>query len=227
VEILAATRGLDFGRFDTAGRHEPRNQGYAFNWARSDATTEDMIRTGQHTALVTLPDIRHLPEFAEPLRSGRLPATLADAFTVAIGRYNAQLRAFAANDPRIALIDLDRTTRAANLVSQDSVLVAGRRLDRRRPANALDCLFLADARHPGTLGQGLMACLFIEIVDRKFDAGITPLSPQEVLVFARSVQPPRDAVVESVTLAGASHPVAPAGPADGEGAEVQTQPRGR
>src|SRR4051812_9479144 len=51
VEILAATRGLDFGAFSAAGRGEPRNQGYAYNWARSDATTADLIAAGQHTGL--------------------------------------------------------------------------------------------------------------------------------------------------------------------------------
>src|SRR4051794_9792640 len=51
VEILAATRGLDFGPFTTQGRGEPRNQGFAYNWARSDATTDDMIKSGQHTGL--------------------------------------------------------------------------------------------------------------------------------------------------------------------------------
>src|SRR5436190_15393570 len=51
VEILAATRGLDFGRFSTTSRGEPRNAGYAFNWARSDATTDDLIAGGQHTGL--------------------------------------------------------------------------------------------------------------------------------------------------------------------------------
>src|SRR3954468_1879165 len=51
VEILAATRGLDFGPFTTHSRGEPRKQGFAYNWARSDATTEDMIKSGQHTGL--------------------------------------------------------------------------------------------------------------------------------------------------------------------------------
>ena len=51
VEILAATRGLNFGRFSTRSRGEPRNQGYEYNWARSDATTDDLIVTGQHTGL--------------------------------------------------------------------------------------------------------------------------------------------------------------------------------
>src|SRR5215831_19062114 len=48
VEILATTRGLNFGRFSTASRGEPRDQGYEYNWARSDATTDDLIATGQH-----------------------------------------------------------------------------------------------------------------------------------------------------------------------------------
>jgi hypothetical protein len=51
VEILATTRKLDFGPFSLAPRAEPRKQGYAYNWARSDATTETMIATGQHTGL--------------------------------------------------------------------------------------------------------------------------------------------------------------------------------
>lgn len=51
VEILAETRGLNFGAFSPAGRGEPRNEGYAFNWARSEATTDDMIASGQHTGL--------------------------------------------------------------------------------------------------------------------------------------------------------------------------------
>jgi hypothetical protein len=51
--------------------------------------------------------IRHLPEFDGPRRAGRRSAALADAFTVAIGRYNAPIRSFEASDPRIARLDLD------------------------------------------------------------------------------------------------------------------------
>src|SRR5690348_14161908 len=53
VEILALTRGMNFGEFTAASRGEPRNGGYAYNWARSDATSEDMIATGQHTGLAS------------------------------------------------------------------------------------------------------------------------------------------------------------------------------
>jgi hypothetical protein len=44
VEMLAATRRINFGRFTTKSRGEPRNQGFAFNWARYDATSENMIQ---------------------------------------------------------------------------------------------------------------------------------------------------------------------------------------
>src|SRR3954469_22183694 len=51
VEILAEARGLDFGPFSAEGRGEPRNRGYEYNWARSGATTDDLIAAGQHTGL--------------------------------------------------------------------------------------------------------------------------------------------------------------------------------
>jgi phospholipase/lecithinase/hemolysin len=263
VEILAATRGLDFGPYTEVCRGEPRNRGYAFNWARSDATTDDMITTGQHTGLaaqvargevgivvlfiggndfinamrepdparaaaetlrralanhrlatrtildasprirlvlVTLPDIRNLPEFAGPLRAGWLPATTADAFTGAIRRFNAQIRSLAASHPRVALVDLELATRAANLVSTEYVLADGRKLDRLHPGNTLDRFFLADLRHPGTLGQSLMARMFIETVDAKFAAGIAPLHAQEVVALARSVAPSGDPTVARASL---------------------------
>ena len=51
VEILARARGLDFGAFASGSRGQPRNQGFAQNWARNDAETADLIREGQHTGL--------------------------------------------------------------------------------------------------------------------------------------------------------------------------------
>jgi phospholipase/lecithinase/hemolysin len=260
VEILAEARGLDFGRFSTAPRGEPRNQGFAYNWARSDATTDELIAAGQHTGvaaqvargevglvfvfiggndfinalrspdpaaalrttlpralanyrvairtvmgaspdvrlvLATLPDIRDLPEFARTIREGRIPPGLADAYSAAIRRYNAQIRSIASSDSRIALIDLDLTARAANLLSRDCVYVGGRKLDRRRPANDLDHFFLADVRHPGTLGQGLMARAFVEAVNARFGAGIEPIRDEDLLSIATSppAVAPRDNAV--------------------------------
>ncbi|HEV3162708.1 MAG TPA: GDSL-type esterase/lipase family protein, partial [Isosphaeraceae bacterium] len=247
---LAEIRGLDFGRFDARGRGEPRNQGYEYNWARSDATTDDLIRTGQHTGLAaqvacakvaivfvftggndfinamkspdpaaalddvlpraqanyrvavrtileaspkvqlvlaTVPDICNLPEFAVPIREGGIPKPLAHTYARAIGRYNAQIRSFAATEPRVAIIDLDLATRAANLVSPDHVFVAGRRLDRLRPGNDLEHFFLADVRHPGTLGQSMLARMFVDMINYRFGAGIAPLGDREVFDFAASL----------------------------------------
>jgi lysophospholipase L1-like esterase len=131
--------------------------------------------------LATVPDIRLLPEFDGPLREGRLPVRLADACTAAMGRYNAQIRAMAVGDRRIALIDLALVARLADLVSRDSAVVAGRRLDRSRPGNSPDRFFLADRRHPGTLAQAQLARMFILAINARFGAGIEPLRDAEIL----------------------------------------------
>ncbi len=44
VELLASSKKAIFGPFSAASRGEPRNAGFATNWARSDATSSDMVR---------------------------------------------------------------------------------------------------------------------------------------------------------------------------------------
>ena len=53
VEILASTRDLDFGPFSADDRGGPRGAGYAYNWALSGATSDDLLATGQHTGLAS------------------------------------------------------------------------------------------------------------------------------------------------------------------------------
>jgi phospholipase/lecithinase/hemolysin len=255
VEILAVTRGLNFGPFTTSSRGEPRNQGYAYNWARSDATTADLIATGQHTGVaaqvargevdlvvvfiggndfinamkapdpvaafedvgpraeanlrraaetiltarpdvklvvVTVPDIRDLPEFREPLRAGRLPLAHAAA-TAAIRRYNARIKALAAREARLTVLDLDWVTRVAGRIDPECVRVAGRRIVRSHSSNDPDHLFLADVRHPGTVGQGLFAILLVATINAKFNARVPLLSEGEILEFAAPSQRPAPA----------------------------------
>ena len=131
--------------------------------------------------LATVPDMRLLPEFAGPFRAGRLPVRLADACSAAVRRYNAQIRAMAAGDRRVALLDLALVARLADLVSRDYAVVAGRRLDRSRPGNSPDRFFLADRRHLGTLANAELAREFIFAVNARFGAGIEPLRDAEVL----------------------------------------------
>jgi hypothetical protein len=255
VEILAATRGLNFGPFSAMSRGEPRNQGFAYNWARSEATTDDLLARGQHLglaaqvaqgevkivfvfiggndfihalrspdplatldevgprvarnhrlavetilaadpgvklAVATLPDIRSLPEFAGPIREGRLAAPVVESCTRAIRGFNTRIRLLALGHPRIALVDLDLLTRLTNRERFKEIALMGRKLDWRLPGDELDHFFLADGRHIGTLGNGLIAQLFIETVNRSFSAGITPLSDQEVLRYAADLAPAMD-----------------------------------
>jgi lysophospholipase L1-like esterase len=247
VEILAETRAVNFGRFSTSSRGEPRNEGYEYNWARSDATTDDMIATGQHTGLAaqvargevqfvvifvggndfinamkssrplaalertlpraianfrtavetiraahpevrlllgTVPDIRNLPEFTTPIRNGSIPRSVADAFTAAIDQYNVQIRACGARDARVAVLDLELATKLASRINPDYFYASGRKLDRIHPSNHPLHFFLADSRHPGTLGQALMAQVFIETLNVRFNARVRPLSGREVLRIA-------------------------------------------
>jgi lysophospholipase L1-like esterase len=243
---------LNFGAFSASSRGEPRNQGFAYNWARSNATTDDLIAQGQHTGLAaqvargevklvfifiggndfihalrspdpiakldevrarvarnhrlavetilaadpgvqlivaTLPDIRTLPEFAGPIREGRLSAPLVESYSQAIRAFNLQIRLRALGQRRMALVDLDLLTRLTTRERFKEVVVMGRRLDWWVPGNETDHLFLADGRHMGTLGHGLIAQLFIETANRSFGTGFAPLNDQEVLHFAADLAP--------------------------------------
>src|SRR5687767_2816125 len=46
VELLATYRGLDFGEFSSVSRGEPREQGYANNWASAGLTVPGGVTTG-------------------------------------------------------------------------------------------------------------------------------------------------------------------------------------
>jgi phospholipase/lecithinase/hemolysin len=263
VEILAATRGLNFGPFSTVSRGQPRNQGYEFNWAQSDATTEDLLAAGQHTGLaaqvaagkvavvvvfvggndfihalgstdpstaldetlpralanyraaletilnaspqvkvvaVTVPDIRDLPMIRAAVRDRSLSTALLDRYSSALKAYNAQIRALAWSQPRVAVADFDIAAKIANRFSVDHALIGGRRLDRIQTGNDLAHLFLSDQRHFGTMGQGLMAQMVVNAIDTKFAATIAPLSDREIAGFANSLSEPSSTATSLATL---------------------------
>lgn len=47
VELLAKYRNINIGKWGR--REEPRRDGYEYNWARTGATTNSLIESGQHT----------------------------------------------------------------------------------------------------------------------------------------------------------------------------------
>lgn len=59
VETLAAVRRVDFGAYTTRDRGLPRDQGYANNWAKENATTTDVVA-------------RQLPGLARQVAAGRV-----------------------------------------------------------------------------------------------------------------------------------------------------------
>lgn len=250
VEILAPTRHLNFGRFSLESRGEPRREGYEFNWARSDATTTDLLTAGQHIGLakqiaagevsvvvlfiggndfihallsdepadalervlptalanyrtaletvlsaspevkvvtVTVPDVRDLPLIKRNAEQRHLPDSLLDRATAALATYNNQIRRLAFAQPRIAVADFDMAAKIANRFSRDHAFIGGRRLDRLHSGNDLGHLFLADQRHFGTMGQGLLAQMIINAIDTKFAQSIRPLSDREIASFAAAL----------------------------------------
>jgi hypothetical protein len=255
VEILAATKRVSFGPFTTTSRGEPRDQGFAFNWARSDATSVDMVANqlpgltaqvasgqvayawifvggndflyflrGVHDGSIpassaqatldqvearaeanlgqavdgvlaasptvrvvvgTLPDVAALPivqQAAAPQEQAIVAAT-----SQAIRKYNAAIQRRAGGDPRIAVVDLALSTAELGLVS-GPVPYGGTAIDVRTPGDDYHHFFLADRIHIGTVAQGIIADSFVSAVDGRFGAHIAPLSPRQIVAFARRAQ---------------------------------------
>jgi phospholipase/lecithinase/hemolysin len=263
VEFLASSRGLDFGAASTTGRGEPRNQGFAYNWARSGATTEDLEKTGQVAGvieqvsrgevdlvvmfiggndfinaldfadaaesiaettlraidnlrraseailaarpdvkllLVTIPDIRDLPEIREAVRAGRLTGSIARSAERAVGEFNTVIRRIGRENPRVAVADFDLQSRAAKAIGGDVVSIDGRKFVRTSTGDDPDHFFLADGRHMGTVGQGLLARLIVDTINARFQMSIPRIVEPEILRFAQGLDPLRDVVRASATI---------------------------
>ncbi len=113
VELLGAKRVINFGAFSLRSRGEPRNAGFADNWARSDATTSDMLAN-------------QLPGLLDQVRSGQVSVA-----TVIIGDNdfrNFLLQAPSqSSDPQALLDTLAKTTATAEAnfdVAVNAVLAA-------------------------------------------------------------------------------------------------------
>ena len=261
VEILHATRGVRFGQFTNQSRGEPRDQGFANNWARSGATTIDMVNnqipglasqiasgqvnfgwmfiggndfqyfiqavelgqippanvlavlsqvtataeanfdSGLNTLLnanpntkfvvSNLPDVSVLPAVRAAVANNPQGQVLIAAVGQAIQAYDFHiLQTVAPDSSRVALIDL------ATIVSQiaasptGTIQFGGQTITLTTANNNYHSFFLADGIHIGTVGQGIIADLFVNAIDTKFGAIVAPLSQQQIIAFARNVQGP-------------------------------------
>ena len=230
VEILAEATGLDFGPFEPADLGTPRHRGYARNWARSAATSDDAVAEGQHLGLArqiadgevglafvfiggndfldslaapdhaalehaedcaaanvrtivetlleaspevrlvlaTVPSMTCLPEIRSGLADGSIAPERVDAALAALGRFNRQVRDLARTDPRIALADLEREASIADRLLPAAIRLPGLRVELEAAGNGPGRFFLADGRHLGTFGQGLIAQRMIHAANARF-----------------------------------------------------------
>lgn len=130
--------------------------------------------------ICTIPDLFETPEFAELARTGEIPPRLVALAQMHQARFNQEIRDIARGKPQIALVDYDLVTRLAFRPDPDHVLVLGQMLDRSRPRNHPNSLFLADRRHLGTRTQAEMANLILLAMNRQFQLDLQPLSRSEV-----------------------------------------------
>lgn len=256
VELLSANRGINFGPFSHVSQGEPRNQGYSYNWARSEATTvamladqlpglTDQVARGQvrdvailvggndflevlygvsqgvitadqaiaalplvsarasanlgtavGTLLAASPDVRlvvstisvnTLPIVQAGI--GALPQgpALLQATSDAVGQYNATIRQIAAGSPRVGLVDLASVSVQIASSGSSSFPFGGTSITLSA-GNNFHNLFLADGIHTGTVGQGILANLFVDAFDREFGATVKPLSESEIVKAAREAE---------------------------------------
>lgn len=140
VEILAALRGVDFGPFTTASRGEPRNQGFAFDWARSGASSSDMISAGQATGLAAQvaagkvndalmfvggDDLRNAVESADPAAALQqtVPTLLSNVLLAAntILAAGPNARVVIANLPDVRVLPVVQLALSEGLLTQQQV----------------------------------------------------------------------------------------------------------
>lgn len=256
VEILAYTQKASFGAFQKAGRGEPRDGGFATDWARSGATSAEMVaqqlpgltqqvargqvryasifiggddfldalradaanppsatvaaaqiaqvearaQANLDTAVATLlaasprvklvvstvPALASLSIVAAAATTPQAQALVAGA-DAALDAYNANIRAIAAAQPRVALADL-AVTSSALAAAGTSFPLGGTTINLAAPSNDYHSFFLADGLHVGTVGQGIIANTIIAALDAKFGAGVNVFTPGGIVGLARLVQ---------------------------------------
>jgi hypothetical protein len=141
---------------------------------------------GLRLAVATVPDVSLLPIVRQYGPAVGLQSVVADV-SQAIRTYNSSILRLAAGDSRVAVVDLAATT--APLASAPATEpFGGATIDLSTPGDDYHHFFLADGIHTGTVAQGLIANAFVSTLDTAFGAGISPLSPTQIVRFARSVQ---------------------------------------
>lgn len=137
--------------------------------------------------IATVPDVRDLPEFRDAIRQGELDSKTAARAAAEIDLFNAEIRKLPIIEKRVGVFDFAHISRVSLLISPKHVVVAGRKVERERTGNSPDRLFLGDVRHLGTMGQGMIAKMMIDALNKKCGAAIKPLDESEIVSLSDSL----------------------------------------
>jgi phospholipase/lecithinase/hemolysin len=131
-----------------------------------------------------IPDFSVVPVFSQ---LGFTDSAGLARYTNAVAAADAQYQTLASQDgiPLIDIYDFSHLVTSGN-----PVVVGGVSLDLTHLASPTNpTYFFADAQHPGTVVQGLIANMFIAAADNTYGADIAPLSDQEILRYAGLTPP--------------------------------------
>jgi hypothetical protein len=105
----------------------------------------------------------------------------------AIGDFNAEIRAFAATRPRVAVADLaagfDQLAAQAAQTG-GTIRVGGLAVRATSFGDRPTDLLLGDGYHPGTVAQGFIADAVVGAMDGAFGVGVAPLSAGQIARLA-------------------------------------------
>jgi hypothetical protein len=136
--------------------------------------------------VVTTPvDLTDTPFVRESVAGGAYTRETVGRVDAALRSYDAQLEAWAARDPRVAVLNLFDTF--YSIMGPPSYQFGGVPIERRQPdGSSVNRLYL-DQFHYGTVGQGIIANALIDTIDHSFGLQVQPLSPAEIFAFANAV----------------------------------------
>jgi hypothetical protein len=133
-------------------------------------------------AVATLPPVSDIP-IVKSLETGTEAVDLVQAADAAEVQVNQAITAFAASNHRIAVADFAGAT--TSIAAAATFKIGKVTINTVKPSNNPHSLFLKDGLHLGTVGQGLLANVFIHAIDTGFGATIKPLTDKQILVDAR------------------------------------------
>lgn len=154
-----------------------------------EVAAKTLLRANPKVRLVVA-TVSHLDLLPSVRASMTTPQAVAivDGVNNAIDLFNAQVRAFAAAHPRVALSDLAAQTEGLSQIPGGQVPFGGTVINLTQPSNDYHSFFLADGVHVGTIAQGLIANSFLNALRTKFGVKVTPFGDAQLVNYAQSLQ---------------------------------------